>query len=118
MVGHHAQGPAHPLQQPKQIARLTLRLARKTAQVAEQHGDLGFARGQHDLRVFDRQRVEHYRREELAQRRLPALQKPHLPERTEHGRHQLGELHVLAQIGGIGGRRRRRLRSTLNRPAT
>ena len=38
-------------------------------------------------------------------RGLPPLQEPHLPERTEHGRHQLGELHVLAQIGRIGGRR-------------
>ena len=30
------------------------------------------------------------------------FQQPHLPQRTEHGGHQLGELHVLAQIGRIG----------------
>ena len=73
-MGHHAQGPAHPLQQPQQIAGLPLRLAREAAQVAEQDRDLGLPRGQHDLRVFDGQRVEHHRREELAQRGVAVLQ--------------------------------------------
>ena len=67
VAGHHAQGAAHPLQQPEQIARLPLRFAREAAQIAEHDGDFGLARRQHDLGVFVGQRLEHHGREELAQ---------------------------------------------------
>ena len=109
LMRHHAQGLAHALQQAHQVVGVPLRLAREAAQVAEQHGDPRFARGEDLLGVVDGERVEHDRREELAQVRVLPFQEPHLPQRAERRGDQFGELHVLAKVGrvgraGLGGR--------------
>ena len=101
-MGHHAQRLAHAPQQAHQVAGVPLRLARKPPQVAEQHGDPRFARGEHFLRVADGERIDHDRRKELAEIRVLPLQEPHLSKRTERRGDQFGELHVLANVRRVG----------------
>ncbi len=102
LVRRHAQRLADAIQQSQQIFGRALRVPRKAAQIAEQHGDLGLARRQHDFRIDALQRLEHDRRKELAQSGPLAFEHPHVAQGAERRGGQFGEFQIVAQVARVG----------------